>query len=284
MDEDRQNTPQSWNPREQFSALAMLPDDQIAMDEAALWIAAEEYPQLDVAAYLDELDALAEAARGRIEDASDSAQRIAQLNRFLFTEAGFHGDRNDYYDPRNSYLNEVLERRCGIPITLSLVYLTVAARLGLAVRGVGFPGHFLLKWLGVPETLVDPFDGNTVSVQDCERRLQALGDPMPLQPALHLRSASTREILARMLGNLKQIFLARGDMERALAQSERILLLYPQLASEYRDRGLIFEQLACFAAAAADLEQCLTLAPKDPNAEDLRKRLAAVRARIGPLN
>ena len=275
---------ESQNPREHFAVLAALPDERIALDEAALWIAAEDYTDLDIHAYLRELDALAEVARERLAGARDNAERIRQFNRFLFAEAGFHGNRDDYYDPRNSYLNEVLERRCGIPITLSLVYLSVAARLGLAVRGVGFPGHFLLKWLGDPETLVDPFEGNILSLQDCERRLQALGDLTPLQPALHLRAASTREILGRVLGNLKQIFLQRGDMEHALAQSERILLLYPRLASEYRDRGLIFEQLACFAAAAADLEECLALEPKDPSAAEVRARLAAVRARIGPLH
>jgi len=284
MEEEVPSVSQSRNPREHFAALATLPDEQIAVDEAALWIAAEEYPKLDVSAYLHELDALAESARERLQGARDSAERIARLNRFLFVEAGFHGDRNDYYHPRNSYLNEVLERRCGIPITLSLVYLSIAARLDLAVRGVGFPGHFLLKWLGDPETLVDPFEGKPLSVEDCERRLHALGEPMPLQPELHLRAASSREILARLLGNLKQIFLSQGDFEQALAQSERILLLYPRLASEFRDRGLIFEHLACFAAAAADLEQCLELAPEHPNAADLRARLAAVRARIGPLN
>ena len=275
---------ESWNPREHFATLARLPDGQIALDEAALWIAAEEYPELDVAGYLGELDALAEAARSRLLTARDDTERITQLNRFLFVEAGFRGNRDDYYDPRNSYLNEVLERRCGIPISLSLVYLAVTARLGLAVRGVGFPGHFLLKWRGDPGTLVDPFDGKPLSVEDCEKRLHSQGEAMPLQPEVHLRTASSREILARILTNLKQIFLSRGDFEQALAQSERILLLYPDAAAEVRDRGLIFEQLACFAAAAADLDRFLELAPGDPGAMDVRARLAAVRARIGPLH
>jgi regulator of sirC expression with transglutaminase-like and TPR domain len=275
---------ESWNPRERFAALATLPDSQIALDEAALWIAAEEYPELDVAGYMGELDALAEAARSRLLTARSDTERITQLNRFLFVEAGFHGNRDDYHDPRNSYLNEVLERRCGIPISLSLVYLAVTARLGLAVQGVGFPGHFLLKWQGDPGTLVDPFDGKPLSMEDCEKRLHSLGEAMPLQPELHLRAASSREILARILGNLKQVFLSRGDFEQALAQSERILLLYPDAATEVRDRGLIFEQLACFAAAAADLDHFLELAPEDPGAEDVRARLAAVRARIGPLH
>jgi regulator of sirC expression with transglutaminase-like and TPR domain len=275
---------ESWNPRERFAALATLPDSQIALDEAALWIAAEEYPELDVAGYMGELDALAEAARSRLLTARGDTERITQLNRFLFVESGFHGNRDDYHDPRNSYLNEVLERRCGIPISLSLVYLAVTARLGLAVQGVGFPGHFLVKWQGDPGTLVDPFDGKPLSMEDCERRLYSLGEAMPLQPEVHLRTASSREILARILGNLKQVFLSRGDFEQALAQSERILLLYPDAATEVRDRGLIFEQLACFAAAAADLDHFLELAPGDPGAEDVRARLAAVRARIGPLH
>ena len=187
---------ESWNPREHFATLARLPDGQIALDEAALWIAAEEYPELDVAGYLGELDALAEAARSRLLTARDDTERVAQLNRFLFVEAGFHGNRDDYYDPRNSYLNEVLERRCGIPISLSLVYLAVTDRLGLAVQGVGFPGHFLLKWRGDPETLVDPFDGKPLSVEDCERRLHSLGERYEDKDRPHGAIAVHRRMLA----------------------------------------------------------------------------------------
>jgi regulator of sirC expression with transglutaminase-like and TPR domain len=167
------------SPRERFARIAAAPDRDIDLDEAALWIAAEEYPTLDVRAYLARLDALASGASSRLAPVRSAAERAARLNHILFVEAGFAGNRTDYYDPRNSYLSDVLDRKTGIPITLAVVYMEVARRLGLDVRGISFPGHFLVKWVDDAEereVVVDPFAGATLRPEDCHARLaQASG-------------------------------------------------------------------------------------------------------------
>jgi regulator of sirC expression with transglutaminase-like and TPR domain len=273
------------SPRERFARIVAAPDRDIHLDEAALWIAAEEYPTLDVRAYLARLDALASTASSRLAPVCSAAERAARLNHLLFVEVGFAGNRTDYYDPRNSYLSDVLDRKTGIPITLAVIYMEVARRLELDVRGISFPGHFLVKWVDDAderEVVVDPFLGTTLRPEDCHARLaQASGGALVLRPELHLRAASRREILVRMLANLKHVFVSRRDFGRALACCERILLLVPDAPLELRDRGLILEQLACFAAAASDLDRFLWLAPDDPGADAVRARRDALRARVG---
>jgi regulator of sirC expression with transglutaminase-like and TPR domain len=272
-------------PRDRFAAIASANEPDIALDEAALWIAAEEYAGLDVSAYLARLDALAEGAGARLEGARSDVERVGRLNRFLFLEEGFSGNHSDYYDPRNSYLNEVLDRRSGIPITLSLVYIAVGRRLGLRVEGIGFPGHFLVKWSGEQEIIIDAFLGETLSLEDCQKRLDsAAGQPVALRPELHLRAAGAHEILTRMLGNLKQIFVQRQDWNRALDCCERTLIMFPDAPHELRDRGLVLEQIDCFHAAAADLDRFLELAPNDPSAPGVRARRQALEQRLGQLH
>ncbi len=268
-------------PRESFASCVELPDPQIDLCEAALWVAAEEYPALDVSAYLAQLDGLAQSVKVRLSPASSTADRVAALNRVLFDEQGFKGNREDYYDPRNSYLNEVFDRRTGIPITLCLVYIGVAQRLGLEAAGVNFPGHFLTR-VEAPETLiVDPFIGAVLGASECQRRLEAAsGLAQVLRPAIHLKAARPREILVRLLSNLKQVFLAKPDLARAVACIDRILIVMPGAHSELRDRGLVFEQLGYFAAAASDLERFLEVAPHDHSASAIAQRLAAVRMRL----
>jgi regulator of sirC expression with transglutaminase-like and TPR domain len=272
--------------RARFEEIAALPDAAIDVAEAALWIAAEEYPRLDVTACLVRLDALAAEAAPEVRAAQGSAAQVARLNRFLFVEQGFRGNREDYYDPRNSFLNEVLARRLGIPITLSLVYLAVGRRLGLALHGVSFPGHFLVKCEG-PDGLivVDAFERCVLDLDACQRRLDAaLPSPETLVPSRHLRAAMPREILVRMLGNLKRIFAERRELERALACCDRILLLAPEAPDELRDRALVYEGLACYAAAAADLDTLLTLLPDGEAAAVLRARRDALRAKRGAVH
>jgi regulator of sirC expression with transglutaminase-like and TPR domain len=267
------------DPRERFAELARLPDAKVDLALAALWIAAEEYPSLDVRAYLARLDALAEAAAPRLGAAAD-AERAERLLRFLFLEQGFTGNEKSYDDPRNSYLNEVLDRRTGIPITLSLVLVEVARRLELPLRGVSFPGHFLVKLDGPALRVLDPFFGCVLSLAECRARLQAaLGHDVAFDPERHLRAATPREVLVRILTNLKHIHLRARDFGRTLACCERILLLNPDSPTELRDRGLVFEQLECFAAAAHDLERFLRSAPDDETAPAVRDRLRALRAR-----
>jgi regulator of sirC expression with transglutaminase-like and TPR domain len=269
------------HPRDQFERVLDAPDERIEVARAALWIAAEEYPDLDVNSYLQRFDRLAAAARERMP-ADEIGARVERLNRFLFAEQGFSGNRADYYDPRNSYLNDVLDRKKGIPITLSLVYIEVARRLGLQASGVGFPGHFLTRVAAVPDLIIDPFSGSILDERQCQERLRSMAGPdAVLQPKVHLCSASPRQILARLLSNLKQVFFARRDFERALSCCERSLIVEPDSPHELRDRGLVFEQLQYFAAAMSDLERFLELAPTDPSAPAVAQRLETVRSRIG---
>jgi regulator of sirC expression with transglutaminase-like and TPR domain len=270
-----------WNPRECFARIARLPDEEIDLAEAALLIAAEEYPALDVASHLARLDALADAAGPRVREAEGAADRVSRLNHFLFVDQGFTGNRERYDDPRNSFLNEVLDRRRGIPITLSVVYVEVARRLGLPVYGVGFPGHFIAKHEGSPEILIDPFFGRLLSEDECQQRLRALlGAQEVLNPGTHLRSATPREILVRMLGNLKHLHVKSADFGRALACCERILLLDPDAPLELRDRGVVFERLECFGAALADFERFLALAPDDESAPAVRAKLSGLEHQV----
>jgi regulator of sirC expression with transglutaminase-like and TPR domain len=265
--------PPSRSPRERFAEVVRGADDAIDLAEAALLIAAEAYPDLDVARYLGKLDELAAAASAAQDGAGSDAERVRRLVQSLSVDAGFRGNQDDYYDRRNSFLNEVLDRRSGIPITLAVVYIEVARRLGIVLLGVGFPGHFLAKQPGSPELIVDPFFGQILSQRDCEQRLKSvLGSAAQLEPS-HLDVASPREMLVRMLRNLKQIYLRAHELEPALACSERILLVEPELAPELRDRGLLYEQLECYAAARADLERFLAMAPDDPTAAAVRQRL-----------
>jgi regulator of sirC expression with transglutaminase-like and TPR domain len=269
--------------RQQFAAAVSRPDDRIDLAEAALLIAREEYPGLEVGAYLRRLDELAAAARPAVHPDSPAAEQVAQLNRFMFVERGFAGNRDNYYDPRNSYLNEVLDRRTGIPISLSLVYSEVAQRLDLPVYGVSFPGHFLVKYAGTSEIIVDPFFGVVITQQECWQRLYGIyGSKARLDPRM-LRPASRRETLVRLLSNLKQIYVDTADFDRALACVDRILLLQPDEPRELRDRGILYQRLECYAAALRDFERYLRLAPDDKAAALIREGLPDLRRQAAML-
>lgn len=257
--------------------------EQFGLAEACLLIAQDEYPDLDVGAYIARIDAIAAAVSGRLAADAAPEQRVAAINRHLFAELGFRGNVEAYYDPRNSYLNQVLERRVGIPITLSIVYLEVARRAGLAAQGIAFPGHFMVKVRQPRGALViDPFGGGAAqSESDLRERLgQALGQgraaPAPLAP--YLDAATSREIVARCLRNLKSIYLQRGALGSALAVMQRLLLVVPESAAELRDRGLVYAQLECFRPAAADLRNYLRRLPDAPDAAEIRAQLAALQA------
>lgn len=259
--------------RKRFAELAARSDAEIDLAEAALCIAQEEYPDLDVDTYLTRLDDLGLAAREQIGPDLPSAEQISRLNHFLFVENGFSGDQDDYYDPRNSFLNDVIDRRKGIPITLSLLYCELARRIDLPIHGVSFPGHFLVRYTGEPEVIIDPFFGRVITRKECARRLANIYGSQTKFRHEMLAPAGPREILARMLGNLKQIFIERSDFERALSCSERILLVQPASPLELRDRGIIYQRLECFAAAVRDLERFLELAPDDPTASTIHAAL-----------
>jgi regulator of sirC expression with transglutaminase-like and TPR domain len=244
----------------------------IELDRVALIIAAEERPELDVAHYQRELDQIAERVGDELGDELDPYLIVGTLNRVLFKTLGFRGNLSEYYDPRNSRLDQVIERRLGIPITLSIVYLEVARRLQLPVVGVGFPGHFLISYqAGEDSLLVDCFRGGEIVLPgDYQARLDEIFEGKLRFRRAFLRPTSPRAVIARLLTNLKAIFWRLEDHRRALAVSERLILVNPNAAEEYRDRGLLHYCLHDAASALPDLEHYLTLAPKAPDAEGVR--------------
>ncbi len=274
---------------DRFRQLVDRPETELNLAEAALAIAEEEYPDLAAAPYLGKLDAMALEVAREAPEHEPLTDRIVALNRFLFHKQGFRGNNNDYYDPRNSFLNDVLERRMGIPITLCVIYLELGWRMGLPLEGLSFPGHFLVK-CEVPEgaIVLDPFAyGNSVGVDELKRRLtlvygRAVTEDEVL--ALLLGCASRKEILARMLRNLKAIYLNQSAFSSALSMVERILMIHPDEPAELRDRGIIYQGLECFRAAQADLQRYLELLPKARDARKVRERLAELSGRVARLN
>jgi regulator of sirC expression with transglutaminase-like and TPR domain len=262
------------------------PDAAIDLAEASLLIACEEYPDLDVAGYLSRLEALGEELSGRVPDASDRGAIIAALNEILFEEQGFTGNTADYYDPRNSFLNDVLDRRTGIPITLSMVYMEVARRAGVAVDGVGLPGHFIVKFAG-PESdlLVDPFHGGArLSVEDCQRRLDRIYEGRVKVEASMLEPCGRREILGRTLRNLRAIYARAEDLPRAIRTVDMLLVLDPESPHHLRDRGMLYAALDCYALAASDLEAAVQRAPTSPEAAALREKIDELRRKAARLH
>ncbi|MFN7954593.1 MAG: transglutaminase-like domain-containing protein [bacterium] len=258
-----------WStPRRRYAALVDCADDDIPLAHAAASIALVAYPDLDVDAVVGELAALATRVRGHIGSTEAPRAQRAALERVLFAELGLRGNTEDYYDPRNSFLNDVLARRLGIPISLSVVYITLGRMVGLALEGVGFPGHFLVRVvLGPGESvLVDPFgQGRDVSDADLRALLAQMGGAETQLPSRYLARASTRDILARMLGNLRGVYAGRGDAMKTLEVMEWLVLTQPENPMLKRDRGLLYHRLGSHEAAAQDLRAYLR---GTPEAED----------------
>jgi len=265
---------------------ALLEEPVLRLDEAALAIAAEEYPALDAPACLARLDALAEQVRQRTVGARRISSTVKALREVLFEEEGFKGNEKSYYDPRNSYLNEVLDRRLGIPISLSLLFMEVARRVGLPLEGVGFPGHFLVKLrpeLG-PEIFIDPYNGGELlTPEECVARFKNVSHGREFDERF-LHAVTPRQILGRMLHNLKRIYVEQGDDVRAFWVIDRLLLLHPDAMDEVRDRGLVEARLGLKPAAARDLEAYLAHAPGAADVGDVRELLASIRAHPALLN
>ena len=250
-------------PRSRFAAAVARPEPEINLATAALLIAAEEYPQLTPEPYLRRLDELAERVRDRVWDEMAPVVVLQDVSRVLFEEEGYRGNSEDYYDPRNSFLNDVMDRRVGIPITLSVLYLEVGWRLGLPLHGVNFPGHFLVRYEGEAlQLLVDPFQRGMVRFEDEAQDLldHVYGGSVRMQPEF-LRKADRKDILSRILANLKGNYLNRRDDYRALAAIERLLLLRPDSPDEERDRGIVLTRLGRHSEAAGALQRYLELAP-----------------------
>ena len=272
---------------ERFSALLCREDFDLA--EACLLIAQVAYPDLDISHYLTRIDALSETVRSRVAGDAFAEQKVVAMNRHLFNELGFHGNAGDYYDPRNSYLNEVLERRTGIPITLSILYMEIGRRLGLRLQGVSFPGHFLVKLrVRGGQLVLDPFcDGEAQSESDLRARLARVlpqREAGTLQLAQFLQAATPRQILARLLRNLKGIYLQSEEAQNALEVTQRMVMVTPHAPEEVRDRGLAYYKLECFRAALADFQDYLYRRPDAPDADEIRDKAAALRLVCARLN
>lgn len=251
----------------------------VDLARAALTLALPEYPGLDVRQSLACLDRMAEDASGAAGASEDTYRRLACLDYVLFTQQGFAGNTEDYYDPENSFLNRVLERRRGIPITLSVLYMEVARRTGLEVQGVGFPGHFLVKTAcDGAEVFVDPFNrGSILSEPDLQGLLDRMyGGRLEVRPE-YLQAVSNRQIVQRMLNNLKLVYANRQDPKRCLRAVEQLAILDPDDPAQIRDRGLLRVRLEDGAGALADLERFLELAPDSESAETVRQEVRRLR-------
>lgn len=271
-------------PSERFQALAakLRANAPVGLAEGALALAGE-FAHVEPAKAFAELDRLGDAARKKLPDGA-SAARLEALLRFLQRDCGYFGNRSEYGDPRNSDLSQVIARRTGIPITLAIVAIEVGARCGVPLQGVPFPAHFLVRTPEEPPALGDPFHFRLVPSDEAEQRLkQSLGDEARLSPA-HLRPANVRQTLVRMCSNLKHIHAGKQEWLRAVGLCDRILLLAPELATEHRDRAVLYARLECFGPALADLEKYLELEPNAEDAEAVQENIAQLRPLVMRIN
>lgn len=277
-----------------YAALLRKPDQQLDLTRAALLIARGEYPSLDIGSCLRELARIATAARVRLTADAPAGVRLQALNDTLFDELGFQGSVDGYYDPRNSYLNDVLERRRGIPIALSLLYMDVGGRLGMTLHGVNFPGHFLLRLaLRRGALIIDPFHrGRLLDRDELLARLQrATGNPLRFDLRLLdrlLAATPKRVLLARALRNLRAIYCDRRDYPRALRVADQLCQTLPDSADDVRERGAILQLLDCAGAALADYRRYLRLIAaaggKAGDAIEIEARIRALDAGRPTLN
>jgi len=268
---------------EQFGDLVRLPEDALDLGLGALLIAQVEHPGLSPAHSLRHLDELA-AASGAAR-VGDPLKALHRLREFLFAEEGFTGNADDYYDPRNSCLNDVLERRVGIPITLSLVLMEVGRRVGLSIVGVGLPGHFVVRAEVASEpVLLDPFEGGAVLTHERAADLvaRAVGRRVQLTEA-HFVPATKQQMLGRMLMNLRGIYCRRGEWSKALAVFDRLLTL-DERAAHLRDRGTVLVKLGQLHRGAVDWGRYLEACSGANDAESVRRQLRRVRERLAALN
>jgi len=273
---------------ERFAREVRREERDIDLAQACLLIAQDAYPALDVGRYMDEIERMALRLRADIPEALDLEERIVALNEFLFGELGYRGNTRDYYDPRNSYLNDVLDRRIGIPITLSVLYMELGRRVGLAVDGVSFPGHFLVRVrLRGGVIVLDPFAGGVPqSEPELRARLkrvipEGVADDVPVAELpldQFLEPASKRQILMRLLRNLKAIYRKADKPERQLEVLNRMLAVTPEAAAELRDRGQVYQRLECWQPALKDFTDYLEREPDAADVDDVRVRMMELRA------
>ena len=256
---------------------------QFPLLEAAASIAQDEEPQLDIQEVLATCDALLVRLKRRVKAEADPMRKLSVLNQFFYTDLGFSGNANNFYAPENSYVNEVLQTRRGIPISIAVIWLELAQALDLQAEGISFPGHFLVK-VTLPEGLVvlDPLTGDSLGLDNLAERLapfrQHLGDASDMEAplGLYLQPAPPREILTRMLRNLKEIFNSQEDWQRLIKVQDRLLVLHPDAPAEKRDRGLAFIELGQIKAARDDLLQYVLAQPDASDVPEIQRRLASL--------
>ena len=270
-----------------YFATLVAEDAGFALIEAAICVAHDDNPALDVQTVLADIDRLAGRLKARLAADASSLSRLQALNQYFYGELAFAGNVNNYYDRRNSHLHEVLASRRGIPITLALLFCELATQLGLTARGVSFPGHFLVK-LRMPqgEVVIDPINGRSLSRDDLDERLSpyrsrhGLDGDFEAPLGLFLQAAPPRDVLARLLFNLKEIHRTGEDWPRLLAVQQRLVLLLPQAWEERRDRGLAWAELGRPVEAAEDLAAYLDARPDADDAPAFRERLAGLQAEL----
>jgi len=271
-----------------YFASLVQQDETIPLFEAALSIAQDANPQLDLGATQMEVDTMAARLRRRLPSDASHVQKLRLLNHFFYRELGFAGNVNNFYDPENSYLHCVLSSRRGIPISLALLYMELGNQVGLEIKGISFPGHFLMK-LSVQsgEIVLDPVSGISLSREDLEERLEpylAQNAERNAPLSAYLQEAEPREILVRMLRNLKALYFERADWELALGVQQRLVILLPEDIAERRDRGMAYANLECPQAALRDIEDYLERRPHAQDASMLRQLLPKLRDAARRLN
>jgi regulator of sirC expression with transglutaminase-like and TPR domain len=274
---------------EAFAALVgpHVDDEKIDLVRGALTIARTEYPELNIESYVERIDELGLQAASRITEVGDAAETIAALNSVLFQQAGLRGNREDYYDPRNSFLNDVLDRSLGIPITLALIYMEVGRRLGFPLFGVGMPGHFLLKNYDIDgrETLIDCFNGGDIlNAQDCQRRLDEMySGQMTLRPEF-LFAVSRRQMLTRIINNLKTVYMSARNLKKVLPLVDLLLVIYPRSPEDVKQRAMLRYSLGQPKAAAEDLEEYLKMSPEASDSDEIRQTALSIRRMLALMN
>lgn len=271
-----------------YFASLVAEDETLSLLEAAASLGQDECDELDIEAVVDEVEQLAGKLRRRIPGDAVPLMRLRFLNRFFYQELGFSGNVNHFYDPANSYLHHVLKERRGIPVTLAILYIELANAVGLRARGIAFPGHFLIK-LRMPaisnhdregEVIIDPVSGHSLSREELEellspyRRSQGLEGDFDIPLGLFLQTASPREVLARLLKNLKAIHQQTGDWQRALQVCHRLVVLLPGSAAELRDRGAVEAEMGLTSLAMQDIQEYLRAVPDAADRMDWELQLA----------
>ena len=270
-------------PLNYFASLVQS-DSEFPLLEAAVSLAQDDYPELDVQQVLGSVDQLLARLKRRIAADAPPLQKLRAVNQFFYRDLGFAGNLNHYYDPDNSYVSAILQTRRAIPITLAVVWLELAQGVGLTARGVGFPGHFMVK-VNLPngQVVIDPLDGQSLSREELTERLEpfqrrsGLVDESEVPLGLYLQVAPSRDIIARMLRNLKEIHTNQEDWARLIAVQDRLTVLLPKTWSEYRDRGLAHAELGQFDLALADLDTYLANAKTEFDVAAIAGRVAELR-------